>query len=123
MAGFCVAQVRVVFKLPERALPALFPALPAASRPRGHLAYIEWFTDFPASPHPDHGLYRIKRSLRNGARLGSIIPVEKLERSCHLYPDFGPVAPREWTSNTVLEQCPAFFVNAFADRNTYKLLY
>lgn len=99
----------------------LFPRLSPSARPH-HLAYVEWFTPF-TTPRVEHGLYRITRSIRNHARLASIIPVEQLERSCHLYPDFGPIAPRHWTSSTVLDDCPAFFVNSFLDRNTYKILY
>ncbi|KAI0749087.1 hypothetical protein C8Q74DRAFT_1212299 [Fomes fomentarius] len=118
---FRVAQVRLVFTLPDKALPMLFPRLSPSARPH-HLAYVEWFTPF-TTPHVEHGLYRITRSTRNHARLASILPVEQLERSCHLYPDFGPIAPRHWTSATVLDDCPAFFVNSFLDRNTYKLLY
>ncbi|KAI0737930.1 hypothetical protein C8Q80DRAFT_1222642 [Daedaleopsis nitida] len=121
MQHLCVAQVRVVFKIPSKSLPYLFPRLSASAYPH-HLAYVKWFTRLNTS-HPDHGLYRISRSLRGSARLASIIPIEQLERSCHLYPDFGPVAPREWTSSTVLEDCSHFYVNAFADRNMYKLVY
>ncbi|KAJ3004511.1 hypothetical protein NUW54_g4780 [Trametes sanguinea] len=119
--GYRVAQVRVVFKLPEDALPGLFPNARVA-RPQ-HLAYVEWFKPFPTAPHHDHGLYKIARSLRRGARLASIIPVENIARSCHLFPDFGAAVPREWTSSNVLEHCSTFYVNSFADRNTYKLIY
>ncbi|KAH9857831.1 hypothetical protein C2E23DRAFT_720065 [Lenzites betulinus] len=118
---FRVAQVRVVFKIPKTDLPTLFPRNAGATYPE-HLAYVEWFTPFTPDPHPDHGLYKVSRSMRRGARLASIIPVEDIVRSCHLIPDFGAVAPREWTSSTVLEQCSSFYVNSFADRNTYKLL-
>ncbi|KAI0681718.1 hypothetical protein C8T65DRAFT_751357 [Cerioporus squamosus] len=123
MQGFTVAQVRLVFKLPDKALQDLFPRLPVAKRPN-HLAYIEWFTPFEDA-HRDHGLYKVRRSLqaRTNARLASIVPIEQLERSCHLYPDFGPVAPREWTKDNVLDRAKAFYVNAFSDRHMYKLVY
>ncbi|KAI8970811.1 hypothetical protein BD414DRAFT_427205, partial [Trametes punicea] len=58
-----------------------------------------------------------------GARLASIIPVERIARSCHLLPCFGSVAPREWSSSNVLDRCPVFYLNAFTDRNTYRLVY
>ncbi len=119
--GYRVAQVRVVFKIPERGMAELFPLMMPDRRLK-HLAYVEWFTPL-TTPHRDHGLYRITQALRQGARLGSIIPVDELERSCHLYPDFGPTVPRDWTSSTVLELCPSFFVNAFSDKYMYKLLY
>ncbi|KAI0703890.1 hypothetical protein C8T65DRAFT_810535 [Cerioporus squamosus] len=118
---FCVAQVRLVFKIPERGMRDLFPHLPSSQRPN-HLAYVEWFTPFDDAG-VNHGLYKVKRSLRGRARLASIIPVEQLERSCHLFPEYGAVAPREWTSDNVLDKCPAFFVNSFSDRHMYKIVY
>lgn len=121
MLGFRIVQVRVVFKMHERSMAELFPLVTPDCCPK-HLAYVEWFTPL-TTPHRDHGLYKISRALRQGARLASIIPVEDIERSCHLYPDFGPTAPREWTSSTVLDLCPSFFVNAFSDKFMYKLIY
>ncbi|KAI0824025.1 hypothetical protein BC628DRAFT_1381212 [Trametes gibbosa] len=120
-SGYRVAQVRVVFKIPDSAMSVLFPNH-AVARPE-HLAYVEWFTSFPSTPHPDHGLYKISRSLRRGDRIASIVPVQNIARSCHLFPDFGAAVPRTWASSTVLEDCTSFFVNSFADRNTYKMIY
>lgn len=118
-----MAQVRVVFQIPNKAQAELFPRVDAASRPR-HLAYVEWFAPFGAgaNPHPDHALYRVARSVRQGARLASVIAVDDIERSCHLFPEFGPVAPRLWTSDNVLEECPSFYLNTFVDRYTYMLM-
>ena len=112
-----------MFKIPDKALPELFPHIPASNRPQ-HLAYVEWFTPFTEASS-QHGLYKVKRSVRarDQARLASVIPLEQLERSCHLLPEFGPVVCREWTSSNVLDRCPAFWVNAFSDRHMYKLLY
>lgn len=120
-SGFRVAQVRLVFTIPRRGLEDLFPHTPPDNRP-GHLAYVEWFTPF-TTPGPDHGLYKVSRATRHGQPLCSVIPVTDIERSCHLLPLFGSVAPRHWTSSNVLEACPSFLVNAFADRNMYKLIY
>ncbi|EIW63618.1 uncharacterized protein TRAVEDRAFT_114206 [Trametes versicolor FP-101664 SS1] len=121
---FRVAQVRVVFQLPEKAKEQLFPLIDPGSRPR-HLAYVEWFAPFgaAANPHPDHGLHRVARSVRQGARLASVIAVDEIERSCHLFPEFGSVAARQWTSANVLEECPSFFLNTFVDRYTYMLVH
>lgn len=71
-----------------------------------------------------HGLYKVSHARnREGDRLGLVIPIEDIERSCHLFPDFGRVAPRDWTSRTVLDECTTFYLNTFADRNTYKLIH
>jgi hypothetical protein len=83
-----------------------------------HFAYAEWFTPF-GQPEANHGLYRISRLVCNGERLASIIEISDIRRSVHLIPKFGPVAPREWTSGTVLELCSTLFVNSFSDRHAY----
>ena len=107
-------------------MPQLFPRLSPTAWLR-HLAYVEWFTKF-TTPHPDHGLYKVSRSTRHNSyldkvvQLGEILTVDDLECSCHLIPDFGRIANREWTSSDVLEQCTSFYVNAYTDRNTYKLI-
>ncbi|KAH9911464.1 uncharacterized protein BXZ73DRAFT_56977, partial [Epithele typhae] len=117
-----VAQLRVIFRLPPQATD-LFPDVPSSNVPK-HLAYVEWFTPFAAAgPDPNHGLYKVSRSLRNGARLADVIPITQIERSCQLLPCFGPIAPREWTSSNVLESCTSFYVNSFLDKHTYKILY
>ncbi|KAH9848282.1 hypothetical protein C2E23DRAFT_710867, partial [Lenzites betulinus] len=66
------------------------------------LAYVEWFTPSSPAAHPNHGLYKFTRLLsRQGARLASIIPVDHIERSCHLFPEFGVITPRGWSSSDV----------------------
>ncbi|KAG2124976.1 hypothetical protein BD769DRAFT_1358534, partial [Suillus cothurnatus] len=82
------------------------------------LAYVEWFTPFQ-QPELHHGLYKVSRLIRHGERLASIIDVSDIRRSIHLIPNFGAVAPCEWTSSTVLDCCSTFFVNSFSDRHAY----
>jgi hypothetical protein len=117
--GYRVAQVRAVFHLPRKA-STLFDA--GVSTPK-HLAYVEWFSTFPSSQDQNHGLYKIMRSFNDGKRLASIIEVSSIQRSIHLFPKFGRIAPRHWTSNNVLEECNMFFVNAFSDRHSYLTIY
>ncbi|KAJ7508086.1 hypothetical protein B0H11DRAFT_1611128, partial [Mycena galericulata] len=62
------------------------------------LAYVEWFSAFPRRPEPNHLMYKIS-SLEE--RIASIFPIENIRRSIHLFPQFGPVVPRAWTSQNV----------------------
>ncbi|KAI1789302.1 hypothetical protein LXA43DRAFT_974334 [Ganoderma leucocontextum] len=117
---FQVAQVRLVFKILEKGMNTLFPRIPPSERPQ-HLAYVKWFSKFERFPHPDLGLYKVTRSLTD--RRASIIPINRIERSCHLFPNFGPVAPREWTSSNVLGKCSTFYLNVYADQSTFMLVY
>ncbi|KAI0055803.1 hypothetical protein BV25DRAFT_1815128 [Artomyces pyxidatus] len=122
LQGSRVGRVRLVFRLSEAAVTACFP--PGVEVPT-HLAYVEWFSKFKPGPEPNHLMYRITQAFdrETGLRQASIIPVNRLVRSVHLIPRFGPHAPRDWTSANVLELCLAFYVNSFTDRHTYITVY
>jgi hypothetical protein len=110
----------VIFSLPEKVVGELLP--PHIILPK-YLAYVEWFSSFPRLPDPNHLLYKIKRSTKDGIRLASVIPVANIRRSAHLFPEFGPVAPWDWTSATVLDLCGTFFVNSTSDRHMYATFF
>ena len=111
----------MVFCLPDQASEFLFP--PGVKQPQ-HLAYVEWFTPFGSEPDPCSLMYKVSRSYdNNGKPLSSIIPVANIQRSVHLIPRFGPVTPRSWSSNTILQDCTTFYVNSFTDRHTYMTVY
>ncbi|KAK7025769.1 hypothetical protein R3P38DRAFT_3531625 [Favolaschia claudopus] len=118
--GYRVGQVRVVFSLKPQHIQSLFGKGPA---PPHHLAYVEWFSPFASQPEPHHLMYKVKRSLKDGVRMASIVPVANIRRSIHLLPKFGPIAPPRWTSSNVLDECPTFFVNCFSDRHVYTTVY
>src|ERR1700677_1746562 len=99
-AGHHVAQVRVVFEIPSRVIQGLFTS-PNTTLP-SHLAYVEWFSPIPVTPGSNHGLYRVNRLTHNGRRRASIIPVESILRSVHLFPVFRPYTPWEWNTFSVL---------------------
>ncbi|KAJ6468948.1 hypothetical protein C8R45DRAFT_1055231 [Mycena sanguinolenta] len=111
--GYRVVQVRVVFSLTATSLESLFPG---PQKPPQHLAYVELFTKSPRSSDRNHGMYKISRAAE---RVASIIPVANLRRSVHLFPQFGPVAPREWTSQNVIDHCSHFYVSPWSDRHAY----
>ena len=106
-----MGQVRVIFTLPRR----------MDGNSSEHLAYIEWFSKFTA-PDDDHGMFKLNRSLEDGERVASIVPVSIIRRSVHLFPKFGPVVPEGWSANNVLERCATFYLNPFADRHMYFIL-
>ena len=94
------------------------PAGDAAEAPSERLAYVEWFSVF-TSPESDHGMHKLKRSMKGGERVASIIPVSSIRRSVHLFPKFGREVPEDWTSDNVLEKCGTLYLNPFADRHMY----
>ena len=110
-----------MFTLPSNALSNWFSRL--GRTPSKYLAYVEWFTPFPNSPDPNHLLYKISKLRVHGEQQASIIPVQLIRQSVHLFPKFGPIAPHEWKSNNVLDLCHTFFTNPFSDRFPYSNLY
>ena len=88
-----------------------------------HLAYIEWFTPFSLHPDPNYLLYKISRHREQGIQQASIVPIDLIRNSVHLFPKPGPVIPALWTSSNVLEECRFFYVNSLTDRFVYSTLY
>ncbi|KAG2085581.1 uncharacterized protein F5147DRAFT_792834 [Suillus discolor] len=103
---FRVGQVRVIFTLPPKCIPLLFP--PTIHLPT-HLAYVEWFTLFSPAPDRNSGLYKVSRSLRGGDTMASIVSIADIERSVHLIPRF------------VLKDCDTFWLNSYIDRYTFSM--
>ena len=119
--GHCVGRVRCVFVLPPDTVTHWFSHLGRA--PPKYLAYVEWFTPFPNSPDQNHLLYKISKLRVHGEQQVSIVPVQLIRQSVHLFPKFGLVAPDEWKSTNVLDLCQTFFTNPFSDRFPYSNLY
>jgi Plavaka transposase len=118
VAGQRVAQVRVVFQIPTRAASDLF----TQPDPPTHLAYIEWFSPFPSEPDHRHSMHRITRTYKENRRVAQVVPVGAITRSVHLFPQFGPVVPRDWNASNVLDKCHTFYVNPFVNRDTHVIL-
>ncbi|KAJ7805028.1 hypothetical protein B0H14DRAFT_3773129 [Mycena olivaceomarginata] len=116
IGGYRIAQVRVVFTLPHRLAKTIFPSTVV---PPKYLAYVEWFSASKPQPERHHLMYKVSRTIKNGDRLASIIPVANIRRSIHLLPKFGPIAPPDWKSHNVLDKCPIFFANPWTDRHIH----
>ena len=112
--------MRLIFKIPTNQIETLFPGL---ERTPSHLAYIEWFTPF-GQPGASHRLHRVSYATSHpgNEQVASVVELNDIQRSCHLWPDFGSAAPRQWTSDSVLDQCSSFFVSVFNDRYAYQFM-
>ena len=119
--GHCVGRVRCVFILPSDTLTHWFLHLGCV--PPRYLTYVEWFTPFPTSPDQNHWLFKISKLPVQGEQQVSIVPVQLICQSVHLFPKFGPVARDEWKSTNVLDLCQTFFTNFFFNRFPYSNLY
>ncbi|KAL6299809.1 hypothetical protein BKA93DRAFT_888051 [Sparassis latifolia] len=91
--------------------------------PPRHLAYVEWFSKFTASPDANLKMYKVKQTLKDGARLASVVPLSLIQISVHFLPKWRRAVPAHWTSENVLDQCSTFYVNPFKNRHTYFNLY
>ena len=120
ITGLRVAQIRVLFKIPDEFNNHLFGP---DTEPPGHLAYVEWFST-PTEKHASSQMFKVKRSIADtGARQVSVIEVACLHRTCHLFPNFGKRANRLWTSSTVLEQCSDFYINNHVNMLSFQSIY
>ncbi|KAJ7858828.1 hypothetical protein B0H14DRAFT_3085030 [Mycena olivaceomarginata] len=108
--GLSVARVRVIFKIPSD-----FGSYPDP------VAYVDWFKSLQ---RPVEGLrmHQVSLSSRAHRQRSSIIPITEIVRSCHLIPVFGRKANPGWTSATVLDLCPKFYLNPYLRHHDFYLL-
>lgn len=118
-SGSRAARVCIVFSFPRQAIADL----PAGVTHPQHLAYIDYYSTFRQHPEPNHEMYKITRPAQNNILASAIIPVTSILRSVHLFPKFGPVAPRDWTSSNVLDRCTDFYTSPWSDRHAYTSMY
>jgi len=104
-----------MFQIPRSAVDEVASGLDASL----HLAYVEWFSPLAASPDRKNKMYKVMRLTENGRRCASIIRVDTILGSVHLFPQFEATVPQEWDSSTVLEQCNSFYVNPFAGLDSH----
>ena len=109
-----VAQLRVIFTIPDQYLADLFTSRRPIPR---YFAYVERFEPFGEKKH---GLYHVRRATdSSGDSIASIIAIGNIERSVHLYPNFGNASHPDWTPENVLDRCSSFYLNSFSDRHAY----
>ena len=102
-AGLCVAEVRVIFKLPTH--------LGNCPQP---LAYVHWFK---LQTFDDNvKMFRASRSTRQRRPHAEIIPVDRIVQHCHLFPRFprGAVHPH-WMHGRALSDVQHFYLNQHID--------
>ncbi|KAF9058791.1 hypothetical protein BDP27DRAFT_1240267, partial [Rhodocollybia butyracea] len=128
-AGCRVARLRVIFRLPnvvkrlgQRSEEDAPPNWPKAETP---LAYVTWFSQFKSVLDSKNGMYRVQPSVSasNGTPQGEIIPLSDIRQSCMLVPSSSDWEGNGWTSDNILDKCPAFFVNNFQSKYTYQMIY
>jgi hypothetical protein len=112
--------VKVIFSIPSNHHNQLF--VDDVDVPE-HLAYVEWFSPLDTQDQ-NHGMFKISslKDSDDGMRICSVIPLSDIQRSVHLIPQFGQVAPPDWTSNNVLDQCNTFYLNDFTDRHLFRMI-
>ena len=121
--GMCVGQVWLIFSIPESHLKTLFPL---GHFTPCHLAYIEWFSRFPAHPNPNPKLYKVSCAFAyDGKHLASVVPISLNTRSVHLFPKWRWNADTVcmWSYSKVLEECEVFYLNSFKDHHTFYNVY
>ncbi|KZV93297.1 hypothetical protein EXIGLDRAFT_646321, partial [Exidia glandulosa HHB12029] len=96
-----VVRVRVIFNLPPR---FNFP---------DPLIYVEFFNPFQSQRAADVGLLRTSHSVRGGQYRAGVLRLDSIIRSCFLFPAFGPVLDRTWTSHNVFDKAKTFYLNEF----------
>ena len=109
----------MVFEIPSKKINKVFPLL--NTKPPTTLAYIKWFSPILATPEPKHLMYKVSRSMQGGQQSPSVIPVDSIVSSVHLFPQFGPTLLHDWNSFTVLEKCTTFYINPLTNANSYML--
>ena len=121
--GHCVGRVHCVFTLSLEYFTHCFSHLVGGHVPPKYLPNVEWFTPFPISADQNHLLYKISKLQVHSEQQVSIVPVQLIHQSVHLFPNFGVVAQDEWKSTNLLNLCQIFSTNPFSDHFPYSNLY
>ena len=117
--GSKVGRVRVIFTLPTGFTETNVRA------PKEHLVYVEWFRTVRNAPDSVSKLFEVRkqREAGNAEIVGEVVYLSAIRQSIQLIPVFGQKANRNWTSETVLDQCEEFYINNFGSLRTYQSVY
>ncbi|KLO04459.1 hypothetical protein SCHPADRAFT_840547 [Schizopora paradoxa] len=127
-SGHYIAQLRMVFR------PYCYGNGKASNNEV--LAYVEPLKPAPGTislqtdGHYDHvpddniEMFRLVRDLNPDlSRRGKIIKLVDIWRPIDIIPKFGQECPMEWTRDTAVELASEFYVNSFADKETFQSVY
>jgi hypothetical protein len=105
--GLQAAHVHLIFQLPG--------ALSDYNTP---LAFLHLYTPF-RPPVNVVGLCKISKSTSAQRLRSDIVRITDFERSCHLVPVFGVSAPRQWTTENVLDATSHFYFNPYLSHRDF----
>lgn len=73
-----------------------------------------------AAPAPGLEMFVVRRRLRrDGRRLGDVVRLDDVRQVVQLIPKFGSKVPQNMTCDNSLELDGEFFLNTFADKETF----
>ena len=72
----------------------------------------------------DIEMFRVVRDKeRNGTKRWKVVDLKEIWRPIELIPKFPKKCPSSWTSENSVEICDEFYVNCFADKETYQSVW
>ncbi|KAG9095097.1 hypothetical protein FRC06_010123 [Ceratobasidium sp. 370] len=106
LLGFQAGRVRAIFKLPNHLMEVCSE----------HLAYVELFRPFSAGMTHPAGLYTTGFMRRNHERCAAVMPISRIQMSCHLAPRYHLLDPDQAISSgtDLLSIHDSFYFNKYA---------
>lgn len=68
-------------------------------------------------------MFPMSKSIVDGVREASIIPMDSIIRPCQLFLKFAGSVDRSWTADNVLERCEDFLFNNWTDHHMYAMVF
>ncbi|KAG8865445.1 hypothetical protein FRC20_009827 [Serendipita sp. 405] len=115
IAGYRVAQVRLIFKISLHD--------PLGSMHNMFLAYVQYFSQPKQTPDKNINMYTVSREDRRGIRAGVVVPLDSIVRFVQLVPKFGATIHPNLTAENSADVCRDFYINSFADKEIYQAVW